>query len=222
MDKKNKNEDQKNLSQADRAYNYIRNAVLNQQLNPGYPLLETELSEQLGISRTPVREAIHRLKAEGLIESVRRKGIFIKALSKKDIQQNYEIAEGLEGMVAYLVAQRADNDGIKKLEGYVEEMEDALANGNLDKWISSDDNFHLTLHSLCGNDFLVESLIRLHEQIRLTRFVSVTKATVDKIQSTREHRATYEAIRYGDADRARQIMQNHWNHVRLEILKVIP
>lgn len=203
----------KKISAADRAYSAIRTAIANGDLRPGYPLLETELSEQLGMSRTPVREAINRLKAEDMIETVRRKGIFVKTLSTEELSQMYEVAEGLEGMVAYLVASEPDVQ-LDELENDILTMEQALAENNTDKWVVADEDYHTALYKLCKNTYLVEQLKRLHEKLRLARLILIAGSTEDKIQSTKEHRATYEAIKAGDAELARKITQNHWKRVR--------
>ncbi|PLR75871.1 GntR family transcriptional regulator [Bacillus sp. V3-13] len=210
---KNQNSKKKKTTAADRAYSAIRIAIANGELRPGYPLLETELSEQLGMSRTPVREALNRLKAEDIIETVKRKGIFVKTLSKEELFQWYEVAEGLEGMVAYLVASDP-NVQLGELENDIKTMEEALTENNTDKWIVADEHYHAALNALCKNVFLVENLQRVHEKLRLARLVLIAGSTPDKTQSTREHRANLEAIKAGDAELARQITQNHWKRIR--------
>lgn len=207
----------KKITSADRAYSAIREAIANGELRPGYPLLETELSEQLGMSRTPVREAINRLKAEDIIETISRKGIFVKTLSKDELVQWYEVAEGLEGMVSYLVASDPEAELIE-LESKIKEMEDAIAEGNVDKWIVSDEQYHKTLYSLCKNNFLVENLQRVNVKSQLARIVLIAGSMSDKTKSTKDHRDTFEAIKAGDAERARQCTQNHWKRIRMAYL----
>jgi DNA-binding GntR family transcriptional regulator len=205
----------KKMTSADRAYAAIREAIANGQLRPGYPLLETEISEQLGMSRTPVREAINRLKAEDIIETISRKGIFVKTLSKEELIQWYEVAEGLEGMVSYLVASNPEAQ-LDELENHIKKMEEAIVESNTDKWIFSDENYHITLYSLCKNNFLVENLNRVNEKLKLARIVLIAGSISDKMNSTKDHRDTFEAIKSGDAQRARQYTQNHWRRIRME------
>jgi DNA-binding GntR family transcriptional regulator len=203
----------KKISAADRAYSAIRTAIANGDLRPGYPLLETELSEKLGMSRTPVREAINRLLAEDMIETIKRKGIFVKTLSKEELCQMYEVVEGLEGMVTYLVASKPDAK-LDQLENDILAMEQALAENNTDKWIIADEDYHTVLYSLCKNTYLSEHLKRFNEKLRLARLILIAGSSADKRRSTREHRATYEAIKAGDAELARNLTQNHWKGVR--------
>lgn len=211
----------KDVSQSTRAYRAIRQAIVTAQLLPGYPLLETDLAEKLQMSRTPVREAIQRLRSEGLVETVPRKGAFVKAVSKDDVRQVYEMAEGLEGMVAFLATQRADPGGLAALASHVEAMEAALAAGDVDRWITSDEAFHKTLHSLARNAYLVDALSRLYDHIHRIRVIT-TRMSSNKAQSTQEHRLTYEALRTGAADEARRLTHAHWQRVRAEVLSMLP
>lgn len=190
-------------------------------LEPGYPMLETELSEQLGMSRTPVREAVNRLKAEGLIESVSRKGIFVKALTREDVKNCYEIAEGLEGMVAYLATTESDPSQIGELGRCVERMEEAILEDDTDEWISADEQFHRVLYSLCGNKRLVQELHRLNTQIQLSRLTITARRLTNMVESTEDHRLMFDAIASGDAEQAREITQRHWRRTRKRILSVL-
>ncbi|MCF8565037.1 GntR family transcriptional regulator [Alicyclobacillus tolerans] len=205
------------MSATDKAYAAIRTAIANHEFRPGYPLLETEIAERLGMSRTPVREAIHRLKAEGIVETVRRKGIFVKTLSKEEVCQTYEIAEGLEGMVSYLVASEAQDANLDDLETSIVAMEQALSENSIDKWVMADESYHAALYALCKNTYLIEDLTRLNEKLRYSRLYLVAGSSGDRTQSTQEHQATYQAIKAGNPDLARSLTQKHWARVRSEI-----
>lgn len=208
------------ISQAHKAYEFIRKAIVNRDLRPGHLLTEVEIADKLEMSRTPVREALNRLKAENLIELVPRRGIYVKSLSDKEICLIYEMAEALEAMVAYLVAQHADINAIKDLEQYVITMENTNEQDNAEKWIAADEHFHITLYSLCGNKYLVEGLNRCLTQCHLARlFFNFTP--FDRAKSTKEHRDTFEAIKEGNAERARQLTQSHWKRTRTELLKLL-
>jgi DNA-binding GntR family transcriptional regulator len=204
-------------SQAEKAYEYLRAAILEQKLLPGYPLIEMDLSAEMAMSRTPIREAINRLMEKGLVEKISRKGVIVKSLSREDIRQSYEMAEGLEGMVAYLAALNADRDSVDSLATNVEIMEFALVEKKIDLWITGDENFHSTLYAMCQNKYIVERLTFLYEQIHLVRLTFVRSA-VNITQSTQDHRNMYAAIQQGEAEEARRITQNHWQRVRKELL----
>lgn len=204
-----------------RAYRVIREAILNFEFQPGYPLSEVELAKRLEMSRTPIREAIRQLASAGLVETFPYKGAFVKAISKRDIREIYETAEGLEGMAAYLAALSADAAESTRLREAVEAMEQALQAGRTDDLITADEDFHAALHALCNNQYLVESLERLYEQVHRIR-VMTSRMLADKSRSVRDHRQTYEAIQANEPERARQATQRHWSRVRSEILQVIP
>lgn len=209
------------VSQSERAYSAIRNAILNFDLQPGFPLQEIELAQRLGMSRTPIREAIRRLKSEGLIETVPYKGAYVKALSRNDVREIYETAEGLEGMAAYLAAENSDEHGIQRLSESVDAMEKAFASKDLEALVAADEAFHAALHALTNNTYLVDSLARLYEQVHRVRMLT-TRAFNQNPQSVEEHRATFEAIRDHDPERAREVTQKHWRRVRADTLRIIP
>ncbi len=214
------NEDDEKISQAKRAYNAIREAILDLKLKPGQPLSEIELATQLNMSRTPVREAIRQLENEELVEIIPRKGSFVKVLSGEEIKQIYEIAEGLEAMVAYLVVQRHDTGGLNKLLECVEGMEKALRNDDIEEWIRADEKFHENLRNQCDNELLVNYLNKIDTQVHRVRIMS-RRILSNREESTREHREAYEKIASGNAAGTRDLMHQHWERVRNNILKIV-
>lgn len=210
----------KPMSQVSRAYKAIKEAIMNLTLEPGQLISEIELSKQLEMSRTPIREAIARLKSEGLVEVIPRKGSFVKVLSSDDIRQIYEMAEALEGMMAYLASCYGNQEGIFQLGKSVKDMEDAHASGDVNKLILADENFHNILHKLCNNQFLVDSFSRMNDQIHRIRLMTKSAGS-NSSESVKEHKETYEAIKKDDAELARCIVQRHWKRVRMEVINII-
>ena len=208
-----------NLSQADRAYHYIRDLILNLKILPGQPLSETDFTEKLDMSRTPIREAFFRLKSDGLVETVGNRGTFVKLLTLNDIRKIYETAEGLEGMIAYLAANRADKNGHKDLLNWVEVMEEALAKKDFKMWVRGDEGFHNTLHNLCNNNYLVNHLNLLYNQIHRVRLMTLKLSY--NYMSTKEHRELYEVLKEGNGDLAMRLTHKHWRRVRELVLDVI-
>lgn len=204
-----------------RVYNRLRQAILTSELEPGFPLQEIEISERLGVSRTPVREAIRRLSADGLVEIIPYKGAFVKALSRHEIREIYETAEALESMAAKLAALRATADGIAELEGCVQAMRAAFDAGDREAMVEADAAYHVALHAMAGNAYLVQSLSRLHEQVHRVRHLTV-RAFSAKPTSIDEHEQMCRAIAGGDPERARLITQKHWERVREEMLSLLP
>ncbi|HZK66674.1 MAG TPA: GntR family transcriptional regulator, partial [Chloroflexota bacterium] len=108
---------------AEKAYGRIREAIASLDLQPGQSLTEASVSEWLGIGRMPVREALLRLREEGLVESVPRRGYYVSRISADEAQEIYEMLEGLEGSAAKLAAQRAGPEGIARLEAAILRLE---------------------------------------------------------------------------------------------------
>lgn len=211
----------KNMSQSQKAYNFIKEAILNLDLKPGQQISESDLANQLKMSRTPVREAISKLNNENLVDVIPRKGTFVKILSGNEIKNIYETAEGLESMAVYLVVKRKDEIDLDKLSEQVENMEIALKNNDIEKWIKSDELFHIIMRKFCDNDYIIEDLKKIDTQIHLVRLM-LKKISTNREKSTKEHRETFEKIVEGDAKGARETMHKHWERVREDILEIYP
>jgi DNA-binding GntR family transcriptional regulator len=211
----------KTQKRSDRAYGYLRAAILSGDLNPGYPISELELSQRLQMSRTPVREAVLHLIADGLLERLPGRGTFVKSLDVDEIRLVYEYGEGLEGMVAFLVAQYRGLEAGPELMECAEAMEVALDGGEdnqaQDDWAEADDKFHETLYRYCPNAVIVAGLENVHRQVQFVR-LRYSALLTDRKQSNADHRATAEAIVAGDRYLAREVTQRHWERVRTDLV----
>jgi len=205
---------------AGQAYSTIRDMILNLKIPPGYPLMEAELASQLGMSRTPVREALQRLRLEGLVTMVPRRGAFVSSLSPDDMQEIYEMLEGLEGMAVKLAAERADEAGLAALEEAVAAQETALAADDLDAWIVADERLHSLIIQLAGNRRIAEVVERVNNQVHRVR-VFTLRLRAKPLQSLEEHRQTVEAIRRRDGNLAREITQRHRARAREELVAIL-
>lgn len=214
------NDKQKASSQSKKAYQTIRSLILGGELTQGEPLIETDLVVKLNMSRTPIREALLRLRDDGLVTRVRNKGVFVRVITKEDISQSYEALEALEGMMCYLLAGRMPNAGLKKLESSVISMEKALKENEIDNWANADSEFHNTICDYSQNAIIVSTMEKLNIFVRGVRSI-VSKYSIDKDSSTKAHRLTYEYIKAGDAEKARNTMQQHISDVRHQLLKII-
>ncbi len=207
-------------SMATRAYQDIKRWIIDGTIPPGYPLLETELATQLGISRTPVREALLRLKHDKLAVSLGRKGIFASSLSATDMEEIYEMLEGLESMAVKLAAQRATEEDIRHLEEAVAAQKDALARDDLPAWIAADEAFHSIVLEAARNRRVQEIVSRVNDQLRRTRRLTI-RARRHLDQSTAMHEATFQAIRDHNGDLAREINQRHRAVAREEMVSIL-
>ena len=144
---------------AQNAYEKIKKMIINQEILPGNPIVEVNFAEKLNISRTPIRAAIQQLQEDGLVELISNKGAFVKSFSKQDIILSFEILEALEGMAAYLVAEKYKSKNLRKsnlatLEKLVKKMNKDLETSNLNDWSKSDREFHNEIAKLCGNHYI--------------------------------------------------------------------
>ncbi|WP_421938161.1 GntR family transcriptional regulator [Pelagibius sp.] len=146
-------EGRQRLSQSERAYQELKRRILDNEMPAGFQALEQELAELLGMSRTPVREALIRLAKEGIVEVRPRHGMRILPISVADMREIYEILTGLESTAAEIVAERGlDHDSLGTLRRAVEDMDSALADDDLRAWAEADERFHNLLVEFSGNE----------------------------------------------------------------------
>ena len=206
-------------TQATRAYHEIRMAIVTQKILPGTPITAAAFAEKLGMSRTPVREAIVRLAQEDLLRIIPRKGAFVRVFTSEQVRHNYEIAEALEGMIVFLATPRVTPKAIVEMEKQVEGMERALKRHDIETWVRLDEEFHQGLNSFCDNEYLVRNRAAIQSQILRTRLLRVP-SWVDKDKSNRDHRAILEAVKNRDPKAARDAMNAHWERIREEFVRL--
>lgn len=203
----------------DRAYTQIRDAIAGLKLQPGQPLTEASLAEWLGVGRTPVREALLRLKDEGLVVSIPRKSYFVSMISASEAQEIYEMLEGLEGEAGKLAAERATAENLSRLEAAVQGMEEAFAGDDLDAWAAADDAVHEIILEMAMNKQIQRTVQSLKVRIkRMQLFTARLRRNLS--DSTRQHRAQFEAIRSGDGKLAREIRQDQWVRAGREMVDI--
>ncbi len=187
----------------------LRNMIFAGELGAGTDHLESELADRLGMSRTPVREALLRLEAQGLVEVRPRKGARIKPLSPTDMAEIYDILTELESLAAAKAAeQNLPEAELTTLTTAIQDMEDALAREDREAWAAADDMFHHALTHLSGNARIVQISGMLADQVRRARMVTLYMRPAPT-RSNEEHALVVDAIRRGDATAARNIHRAH-------------
>lgn len=191
------------------AVEQLRNLIFMGDLSAGTDHLESELAERLGMSRTPVREALLRLEAQGLLEVRPRKGVRITPVSAKDMTEIYDILTELESLAAANAAQRglSEND-LAELSQAIIDMDAALAADNREAWAAADDMFHHELVNLSDNARLAQIADMMSDQVRRARHVTLY-IRPKPVKSNDDHKQVLEAIRSGDPDKARDIHRGH-------------
>jgi DNA-binding GntR family transcriptional regulator len=208
------------LSMVDSAYEQIRKRILDNLWPPGHRALEQEVALALGMSRTPVREALVRLANDGLVEVIPRHGMRVLPVSPTDMREIYEILTALECMAAELLAQRqpADTELTPLLEA-TQAMDEALAADDLDAWAAADERFHAGLIQLAGNRQLAATVWNYWDRAHRARMFSL-KLRPKPVNSTREHRELLERLRAGDAAGAAELNRRHRERASRELLAI--
>lgn len=198
---------------ADRVYEYVRSEILDGTLAPGDRLLEEALAERLGVSRTPVREAIARLEAERLVERAPRVGLIVPTISRNEIEDIYAVREVLEGLAARLCARTASTSERRQLEYLEIEMAEAIDAHELEAVYQLNLEFHREIVHASRNDALISYLEQIHTAIR--RFGPTTMSDPERAaQAMAEHRRLVEAINDKDEDRAEELARQHIANAR--------
>jgi len=203
------------------AYERLKDDIRSNRLPPGFQAPEPEIAERLGMSRTPVREALIRLEAEGLVELIPRRGARVMPITREDMREIYDILTALEPEAAAQLAERhPDTATLQPLVDATADMETALAAEDLDAWADADDRFHRKLLDLQGNKRLQGFVEELFDQAHRARIVTLRLRALP-VQSTRDHRDVLEALAAGDAGQARNIFRIHRQRAATELLGLL-
>ena len=199
----------KPLSNTQRALKSLREMIFSGELAPGSDHLESELAEKLGFSRTPVREAALMLENQGLLELRPRKGVRILPVSPEDMSEIYDVLTELESLAARRAAERGlRSDQLAVLASAISDMERALASDDLEQWAEADDRFHRELVRLGGNSRVISIFELMNDQVRRARKVTLFMRPAP-VQSNKDHRDVFEAIRSGEAELAASLHRAH-------------
>ena len=196
-------------SMVEAAHGVIKKRILTLEYPGGFQALEEELATDLGMSRTPVREALIRLENEGFVELIPRRGMRVRPLSAQDITEIYEVLTYLEvAAVEMLARRRMSEHELAKLEKAVARMDQALEEDNYSAWGEADTEFHRLLVELCGNSRLTRVALNFQEQGVRIRMVTLPLRS-RPVYSNVNHAAVVEAVRRGDPETAREIHLAH-------------
>ncbi|HOG52465.1 MAG TPA: GntR family transcriptional regulator [Bacillota bacterium] len=200
------------------AYNVIRGRILSCELQPGAPISEQDLIKELGISRTPIREALNRLEAEHLVTIYPKRGIFVTEVSIKDIMDIYMLREAIEPIAARLAATNMDFDKLKALHDKYYSQE---ARNDLESYIEADLEFHKLVAESTGNMYLEQILKNLYAQNSRIRIISKVRIKEHEAEAWLEVTKVIEALMDRDPSRAEDLMKKHIRNGNASALKAI-
>ena len=192
----------------DIVFETLRKAILDGDLKPGERVMEVQLAEELGVSRTPVREAIRKLELEGLLVMVPRKGAYVADVSIKDVLSVLEIRASLEGLGASLAAERITQEEVDRLKLSAKDFEAMHEANDRDGMVEKDTEFHSILLSASRNNKLLEIVEGLSDYVQRFRVIYFTEYS-DSKNIMEEHRKILEAIDERDIDKASKAAQDH-------------
>lgn len=189
-------------------YTRIGEDILTGAFERGEALTELMLCKRLGVSRTPVRAALHRLAEEGLVEITPNKGAVVAGITKDDLIDTYKVRMRLEGLASELCAERISAEALDQLEEAVSLAEYYIAKNDTEKLKELDTRFHSIIYYASGNRMLCRILTELHKNIKAYRKLSLS-VTGRGESSHREHRLILEAIRRKEGKRADELTSMH-------------
>ncbi|MBB5515090.1 DNA-binding GntR family transcriptional regulator [Rubricella aquisinus] len=193
--------------QTDQALATLRQGILTGTFPPGARYTETELATLLGMSRTPVREAMQAVAAAGLASVTPRRGMTVSALSAEDMAEIYEVLTALESAAAARLAALDPRD-LAPLEAALAAMEHALSMGDRDAWAEADAAFHRSLMEQAGNTRMAEAAARYTDQVHRARMLTL-HLRPEPVHSVRDHAELLTAIRSNDPERAHAVHSAH-------------
>ena len=204
----------------DVVFNTLRDAILKGELEPGERLMEIQLAERLGVSRTPIREAIRKLELEGLVLMIPRKSAEVAKISEKSLRDVLEVRRSLEELAAELACQRMDAEALKDLEDAQKAFIQAVESGETMTMAEADEHFHDVIYMGTGNTRLVQILNNLREQMYRYRLEYIKDAEKRQILLV-EHESILRAIRSRHVAEAKEAVRAHIDNQEITVSKNI-
>lgn len=201
-------------------FNTLREAIIIGELRPGERLMEVQLAEKLGVSRTPVREAIRKLELEGLVDMLPRKGAHVADLSVKDIMDVLEVRATLDGLATSLAATRITEEEIKALKNVQNQFANYVEKENLQGSIKKDVEFHEIIYKSSRNEKLIHISNNLREQIQRFRIIYL-KDYGSPLDVVKEHTEILDCIISKNSERALTLAHRHIRNQEDTIVKAI-
>ncbi|MCD8096505.1 MAG: GntR family transcriptional regulator [Lachnospiraceae bacterium] len=194
-----------------RVFESIREDILNGRYEQDTELKEATIGAELGVSRTPVREALRQLELEGLVTIIPSRGAHVNRITAKDVEDIYVIRSMLEGLCTRWATEHITQEQLENMEETLCLSEYHTGKKNFEKLYELDSQFHEQLYEAGGSRILNHVLSDFHDYVKRARKASIS-AEDRSIHSTEEHRAIFEAIREKDADRAEELAREHVKH----------
>ena len=215
------NDDQASrLSLTSKIFNILRDDILNEKYKEGEKLIEAKLAEELGVSRTPVREALKQLELDGIVENIPNRGVIVKGITKQDIEDIFTIRIAIEGIAASWAAERITDEEIHSLKETFELMEFYAYKKDLEKVAEYNTRFHEAIYRATKSRYLEQVLRDFQYYMKKTRRRSLqVEGRVER--ALEEHREVLEAFIARDKERAQKTLSYHVNNSKKNVERLL-
>ncbi len=204
-------------SKTEKVYDLLLEMIIKQKLSPGERLVERDLAKKLGVSKTPVREALSRLRKEGLVKGTPYQGLFVARILPEDMEEIYELREVIEGLTVRNATKKMNEEQIRQLTSVVQFFEECVRKNDLERYSSLDLKFHNLLASISKNGRLFQTMQLLRNQTRILMSTSVVLS--GRVEaSSKEHKKIMDAIVSHKPDLAEQFAREHIRNVKRAVL----
>jgi DNA-binding GntR family transcriptional regulator len=202
----------------DRVYDAVENAILNGSIKLGERIVEIEIASKLGVSKSPVREALKRLEAYDIIELLPRKGFVVKKIDRKRVTDLFEVLLAIEQMTAKLVVKNNNKEMINEFRDILDKMEHCAKRNDSESFMSLNEIFHGKFHELTTNEWIMKISDMLRRQTKMLRSLCLYSRN-SFADSIKEHKAMVKAYRRGDQELLTKLSCQHQTRVRDDILR---
>ena len=189
-------------------FDKIRSDILKGRYQKGDELVECTIGKEMGVSRTPVREAIRQLELEGLVQLIPNKGAFVTGISASDVRDIYLIRSRLEGLAARMAAEHISSEQLAEMEETIVLSDYHVKKEHFEQVCEMDGEFHKLLYAASGSRILEHTLTDFHQYVQRVRMASITNR-IRMHKSNSEHEKILEAIRNKDGDQAEKVAAEH-------------
>lgn len=204
---------------SEQVYGYLRGAIMSGRLAPGERLDIERMGEQLKISKMPIKEAVGRLAAEGLLDIQSRRGTYVSRVDARELAETFEIRRALEVLAGELAVEHVTPADIEKLQSLIAEMEASAEHQDVARHLEKNFEFHETIIGLSGNQKLLTVYRQLRTPIHIAGVHHRSANWVERVaQEQREHRAIVRALKQRDAEAVTRAMTEHLKRARVSLV----
>jgi len=204
----------------DIVYNTLKDRILTHQLKPGLRIVEEKLAQEMGVSRTPLKRALTKLEKENLIETIPRKGTYIKKFTAKEVEEVYEVRKLMEGYSAELAANSILPNELKQMRKLALDYKKFAKERNRLSCAEVDVQFHETLVKATKNTTLLETMKSFNLQVKSMRMNQMNFCEWGE-KTTKEHLSIVDALSKGDGKLARKLIEEHIEDAKRRLLKYL-